>query len=45
MADTKSTYPDGNAGYPSDGNKQGGKSAGQSNEKQNNTTANTEDCR
>ena len=25
MADTsKTTYPDGNAGYPSDGNKQGG---------------------
>ena len=23
MADTKTTYPDGNAGYASDGNKQG----------------------
>ena len=32
MADTtKTTYPDGNAGYPSDGNQQGaGKQGGQS---------------
>ena len=32
MADTKTTYPDGNAGYPSDGTKgnQGGKQGTQS---------------